>query len=173
MKLTVRLINAKAGHAALMALWSQLKPLLEAGRAFVVIVKSDARSEAQNRIMWSCLEDLSEQVIWFDRRLTPKGWKDFITAHLNGQELVPNMDGTGFVALGKGKSTSDMTIAEMVAVVDLSHAFGDDKGVKWRPTSLGRSWPEDTTSKPKEIEDVHPRATERPGALQQLEGHAV
>jgi hypothetical protein len=31
-----------------------------------------------------------------------------------------------------------MTIREMVAVIDLCHAFGADQGVKWSPTSLGR-----------------------------------
>jgi hypothetical protein len=62
----------------------------------------------------------------------------FITGHLNGQELVPDMHGTGFISLEKGKSTSDMTIKEMTAVIELMHAFGADQGVKWSPTSQGR-----------------------------------
>jgi hypothetical protein len=48
------------------------------------------------------------------------------------------MDGTGFISLEKGKSTSDMTIKEMTAVIELMHAFGADQGVKWSPTSQGR-----------------------------------
>jgi hypothetical protein len=147
MKFTIQLRNAAEAHGALVALWAQIKPLLLQGKLLIVTVKTDSRSLAQNRIMWSVLEDLSQQVPWFGKRLTADGWKDFITAHLNGQELVPNMDGTGFVALGKGKSTSDMTIAEMTAVIDLGHAFGDDKGVQWRPTSLGRDWPDGATSR--------------------------
>ena len=55
---------------------------------------------------------MSKQVQWFGKTLDPEGWKDFITGHLNGQELVPNMDGTGFISLTKGRHTSDMTIAE-------------------------------------------------------------
>jgi hypothetical protein len=31
-----------------------------------------------------------------------------------------------------------MTIKEMIAVIDLCHAFGSEKGVNWSPTSLGR-----------------------------------
>lgn len=137
MKYDLTLFDAQTGHAAVAALWTQLKPLLMAGHRVHLVAKTESRSVAQNRLMWSCLNDLSAQVPWFGKRLKPEGWKDFVTAHLNGQELVPNMDGTGFVALGRGKSTSDMTIAEMTAVIDLCHAFGTDKGVQWSPTSLG------------------------------------
>lgn len=137
MKYTVTLNNAQAGHKAYAALWATLKGHLLAGKRVQLSAKTDSRSEAQNRLLWACLTDLSGQVEWFGKRLAPAGWKDFVTSHLNGQELVPNMDGTGFVALGKGKSTSDMTIAEMTAVIDLCHAFGSQRGVKWSPTSQG------------------------------------
>lgn len=153
MKWTLELRNPQAGHSALLDLWAQIKPLLVAGKHLILTVKTDSRTLAQNRIMWSVLEDLSRQVKWFGKHLTAEGWKDFITAHLLGQELVPNMDGTGFVALGKGRSTSDMTIAEMTAVIDLGHAFGDEQGVQWRPTSLGRDVPAGTTAKkPDEVQ---------------------
>ena len=152
MKWTLKLRNPQTGHRALLDLWAQIKPLLLAGKYLILTVKTDSRSLAQNRIMWSVLEDLSKQVKWFGKYLTAEGWKDFITAHLLGQELVPNMDGTGFVALGKGRSTSDMTIAEMTAVIDLGHAFGDERGVEWRPTSLGRDWPEGAGKRAKKQE---------------------
>lgn len=123
-------------------LW--MKSMLIAGHRLVLTIRRETRTLAQNSLMWSCLEDLSEQVKWDgSRRLTPDGWKDYLTAHLNGQDLVPNMDGTGFVAIGRGKSTSDMTIAEMTAVIDLAHAFGSGRGVKWRRTSVGREVPDE------------------------------
>lgn len=150
MKWSLELRNPQTGHRALLDLWAQIKPLLLAGKFLILTVKTDSRSLAQNRIMWSVLEDLSKQVKWFGKHLTPEGWKDFITAHLLGQELVPNMDGTGFIALGKGRSTSDMSIAEMTAVIDLGHAFGDERGVEWRPTSLGRDWPAGASKKKQE-----------------------
>ncbi|MTV47312.1 recombination protein NinB, partial [Streptococcus pneumoniae] len=77
----------------------------------------------------SCLTDLSKQVEWFGKRMTPDGWKNWITGHLNGQELHPNIDGTGFISVTRGASTSGMTIPEMIAVIDLCHAFGADKEV--------------------------------------------
>lgn len=137
----------QAANEALRALWSHIKPWLMAGHRLHLEVRAETRSLAQNSLMWSCLTDLSEQVKWDGtRRLTAKGWKDYLTAHLNGQDLVPNMEGTGFVAIGRGKSTSQMTIAEMTAVIDLAHAFGDGRGVRWSKTSLGRDWPEEVAA---------------------------
>lgn len=117
--------------------WQWAKAMLMAGHRLVLTLRKETRSTKQNALMWSCLTDLSRQVEWFGKRMDPDSWKEFITGHLNGQELVPNMDGTGFISIGKGRSTSDMTIAEMTAVIDLCHAFGTDKGVQWSPTSLG------------------------------------
>ncbi len=115
-----------------------IKAMLVAGHRLVFSVRAETRSAKQNNMMWSCLTDLSKQVTWFGKKLTKEGWKDFITGHLDGQDLVPNMDGTGFISIQRGRSTSAMTIKEMVAVIDLCHAFGADKGVQWSPTSLGR-----------------------------------
>lgn len=122
----------------LVELFSRIKALVFAGHRLIVEARPETRSLAQNSLMWSCLTDLSEQVKWFGKSLTPTGWKDFITGHLHGQELVPNMDGTGFISINRGRSTSDMTIAEMTAVIELCHAFGAEQGVRWSRTSLGR-----------------------------------
>ena len=138
-RISLTMHNAVQGHTGLMAAWRDfMKPMLTAGHRLQFEIKKQTRSIAQNKIMWSCLGDLSEQVEWFGKRMTPDGWKCWITGHLNGQELHPNMDGTGFISVTSGQSTSNMTIKEMIAVVDLCHAFGADKGVKWKPTSLGR-----------------------------------
>lgn len=118
--------------------WPWIKAMLTAGHRLVFECRLETRSVAQNSLMWSCLQDLSDQVTWFGKRLTKDGWKDFITGHLEGQDLVPNMDGTGFISIGRGRSTSKMTIKEMTAVIELCHAFGAEHGVKWSKTSLGR-----------------------------------
>jgi hypothetical protein len=138
-RMTVTLYNAQQAGVELSQVWAWLKAQLTAGNRMQVVARKQTRSLDQNRIMWSCLTDLSKQVTWFGKRLTPEGWKDWITGHLNGQELHPNMDGTGFISINRGSSTSDMTIAEMSAVIELCHAFGADKDVKWSKTSLGRN----------------------------------
>lgn len=138
-RITLQLWSPTQAHQAMThQLWPWLKANLTAGTRLVLLAHKEKRSDAQNRIMWSCLGDLSEQVQWFGKRMTPDGWKDFITGHLNGQELVPNMDGTGFISISKGRSTSQMTRREVGAVIDLCHAFGTDQNVNWSPTSLGR-----------------------------------
>lgn len=119
--------------------WAWIKAMTIAGHRLVLEVRPETRSLEQNQIMWSCLKDLSDQVTWFGKKLTKDGWKCFVTGHLDGQDLVPNMDGTGFISIQRGRSTSQMTIKEMIAVIELCHAFGADKGVKWSPTSLGRN----------------------------------
>lgn len=118
--------------------WAWIKVMLTDGHRLVLSIRLETRSTKQNNMMWSCLADLSNQVTWFGKKLTKEGWKDFITGHLDGQELVPNMDGTGFISIQRGRSTSTMTIKEMVAVIDLCHAFGAEQGVNWSVTSLGR-----------------------------------
>ena len=124
-------------HKALLEAWNWVKPMVIAGHRLNVVIKPETRSLAQNNLMWSCLTDLSTQLQWCGKKMTPEGWKDFITAHIDGQEIVPNMDGTGFVTIGRGKSTSNMTIAEMTEVIEQCHAFGTLQGVKWSPTSTG------------------------------------
>lgn len=136
-KLTLTLFNEQQGHTAAQTIWRAAKAHLSAGRRMVLSLTPETRSDAQNALMWSCLTDLSSQVTWFGKKLTKEGWKDFITGHLDGQDLVPNMDGTGFISIQRGKATSKMTKAQMTAVIDLCHAFGSDKSVIWSPTSLG------------------------------------
>lgn len=138
-RMKVACYNLQQGAVELRPVLDWIKAMLSAGHWMQVEARKQTRSLAQNRIMWSCLTDLSNQVTWFGKRLTKEGWKDWITGHLNGQELHPNMDGTGFISINRGSSTSDMTIAEMTAVIELCHAFGADKDVKWSKTSLGRN----------------------------------
>lgn len=119
--------------------WPNIKAMLMAGQKLVLEVREDKRTLAQNRLMWSVLGDLSDQVEWCGKRLTPEGWKEWITGHLCGQELLPNMDGTGFISISRGRSTSNMTVKEMTAVIELAHAFGAERDVQWSKTSLGRT----------------------------------
>ncbi len=135
-----RLYEPTQAHGALRQAWEQyVKPLLSRKGAppMVLEVRPQTRSDAQNRLMWSVLTDLSRQVEWCGKRLTKEGWKDFITAHLNGQELIPNMHGTGFISINMGKSTSQMTKSELSAVIELAHAFGSERGINWSKTSVG------------------------------------
>lgn len=118
-------------HKALKAtIWPTLKAMLIAGHRMVVEVKPETRSLAQNRRLWSMLTDISEQVDWHGRKLTPEDWKHVFTASLRKLDVVPNLDGSGFVALGL--STSSMTKREMSDMQTLMEAFGAERGVMFR-----------------------------------------
>lgn len=159
MRQTVTLFNPQQGHAEIAhVVWPAAKALLQAGHRLIVEVRTDTRTLAQNRLLWSCMTDLSEQVKWCGRRLTPEGWKEWLTGHLDGQELLPNMDGTGFISISRGRSTRQMTVPEMTAVIDLAHAFGAEQGVKWSQTSLGR----DPGAPTRQSADVDPETGEVP-----------
>ena len=134
-RISVKLHNAQQGHAALRALWDQLKPWLMAERRLCVEVREETRSTAQNRIMWSVLADVARQVEWHGQRLSAEDFKDMASAALTRQRVVPGIDG-GFVVLGQ--RTSKMTVREMSELIEFLYAFGAERGVTWSRTSLSR-----------------------------------
>ncbi|EOD54139.1 NinB protein [Aeromonas molluscorum 848] len=105
----------------------------------VIEIKEMTRSLAQNSMLWACLTDIAEQVNWHGRKLAKEDWKHVLSAALYQQDVVPNIDGTGFVVLGK--STSKMTVREMRDLIELAQAFGARQGVKFGDESRrGFDW---------------------------------
>lgn len=96
---------------------------------WVVVITEPTRTIDQNAKLWPMLQDVSRQVEWYGRRLTTEDWKHVFTASLRKLDVVPNLDGTGFVALGM--STSQMSKREFSALIELIYAFGAEKGVVW------------------------------------------
>lgn len=115
--------------------WQWVKSMLIAGHRLHVEIRRETRSTAQNRMLWSCLNDISKQVEWHGQRLDAEAWKDMATAALKRQRVVPGIDG-GFVVLGQ--RTSKMTRAEMTELIGFLHAMGAQRGVQFSPTSTGR-----------------------------------
>ena len=132
MKITLH--NAQQAHTARKDVWQKVKPYLLAGNKLVLTIEEEKRSHEQNALLWSVLTDLSKQVQWHGEKLTKDEFKDFLTAGLKKQRAIPGIDG-GFVVLGS--STSKMTKAEMSDLITLAHSFGDERNVKWSPTSIG------------------------------------
>lgn len=95
----------------------------------VVQVKPKTRSLEQNSKLWPLLREISEQVDWHGRKLDPESWKDVFSAALKKQDVVPNLDGSGFVVLGQ--HTSVMSIKEMSDMIELVLAFGAQHSVKF------------------------------------------
>lgn len=101
-------------------------------KPYQIIIQEDTRSLAQNRMLWSCLNDVSRQVIWYGRKMDSESWKHVFSASLKKQDTVPGIDG-GFVVLGQ--STSKMRVSEMRGLITLIHAFGANHNVTFSDES--------------------------------------
>lgn len=100
---------------------------MESPEGYVVQIKEATRTSDQNARLWASLGDLAEQVEWYGRKLSPEDWKHVFSASLRKMEVVPNLDGTGFVALGQ--STSKMGKREFSDLLELIYSFGAERGV--------------------------------------------
>ena len=96
---------------------------------FMVTVSEPTRSLEANARMWAMLSDIAGQVVWHGRKLDSESWKHIFSSSLKRMDVVPNLEGTGFVALGL--STSRMTKREMSDLMELMSAFGAERGVEW------------------------------------------
>lgn len=104
-------------------------------------IRPKTRTLAQNDLLWSVLTDISKQVEFVVNgelvKVSPEEVKDILTAGLKREtRMAMGIDG-GMVILGQ--RTSKMTVRQLSELVELAHAFGDDKGVQWSPTSIGRT----------------------------------
>ncbi|MCG7388775.1 recombination protein NinB [Pantoea sp. ACRSB] len=97
-----------------------------------ITIQEDTRSLAQNRMLWACLHDVSQQVVWYGRKLDSECWKHVFSAAFKQQETVPGING-GFVVLGQ--STSKMRVSEMRDLITIIHAFGAEHNVRFSDES--------------------------------------
>lgn len=104
---------------------------------FHVQIKPPTRTLDQNARMWAMLADVARQVEWYGKRLDAEDWKHVFSASLRKLSVVPNLDGTGFVALGL--STSKMTKAELGDLMTLMEAFGAERGVVWSEPKIAEA----------------------------------
>lgn len=90
--------------------------------------KAAKRSLPQNDFMWSMLTDIARELPWHGIKLTPDDWKlIFLDALKRETRIVPNLDGNGFVNLGR--SSSDLSKQEMTDLIELIRAFGANHGL--------------------------------------------
>lgn len=119
------ILNSAADLARAQAL------LAKAPRGTRVEFKAAKRSLDQNSRMWAMLTEVSRQVQWHGVKLRPDDWKLVFMDGLKRElRLVPNIDGNGFVNLGR--SSSDLSKAEMSELMELIADFGANHGVTFR-----------------------------------------
>lgn len=90
--------------------------------------KETKRSLPQNDRMWAMLTDVASQLPYHGLKLTPDDWKlIFLDALKREVRMVPNLDGNGFVSLGR--SSSDLGKSEMSGLMELIAGYGAQNGV--------------------------------------------
>lgn len=91
-------------------------------------VRESKRTGDQNDKLWANLTDVATQLDWHGQKLAPDDWKlifmDGLTRELR---IVPNLEGNGFVNLGR--SSSKLSKAEFSELLELIAAFGANHGV--------------------------------------------
>lgn len=116
-----RLVHAEARRRAAQA-------CQEAPEGWIVTIKEPTRTLDQNAALWPLLDEISAQVDWHGQKLSSEDWKHIFTSTLRKLRIMPNLDGTGFVALGQSSKT--MTKSEFSDLLELATAFAEEKGVK-------------------------------------------
>ena len=102
----------------------------EAPAGYAVTIAEPKRNLEQNARMWAMLTDVATQLPWHGIKLRPDDWKLLFLDSLKRElRMIPNLDGTGFVALGM--STSRMSVREMRDLIELMFAFGAERQVEW------------------------------------------
>lgn len=92
--------------------------------------KETKRTLPQNDRMWAMLTDIAQQVSWHGLKLTPDDWKLIMLDALKREvRMVPNIDGNGFVSLGR--SSADLSKSEMSDLIELIAMFGAKHSVKF------------------------------------------
>lgn len=90
--------------------------------------KAPKRTLPQNDRFWAHLTDVAMQLPWHGIKLSADDWKlIFLDALKRELRMVPNLDGSGFVNLGR--SSSDLSKGEMADLITLIEEFGARHGV--------------------------------------------
>lgn len=98
---------------------------LDAG--LVCSVAPETRTQAQNRLLWPLLTEVSRQHVHYGRTLIPPDWKNLFMGGLAHSVFVPSLDGQSVMPLGL--STSCLSKSRFSDLVELIYAFGAEKGV--------------------------------------------
>jgi hypothetical protein len=126
--------------------------------------KQAKRSDEQNAKLWAMLSEIAAQCPWHGVKLTADDWKFvFIDALKRELRTVPNIDGNGFVNLGR--SSSDLSKAEMSDLIELIHAFAAQYDVKFKgdnTNSNSSGAPQGQADTPAAEVSPHPAAAGNP-----------
>ncbi len=116
----------------------------------IVTIRDAKRTGDQNSKLWAMLTEVAVQVPWHGQKLTGEDWKLIFMAALKQEmRIVPNLDGNGFVNLGR--SSSRLSKAEFSDLIELIHQFGANHGVVFHDQDSLRPEPVADAPAPEDI----------------------
>jgi hypothetical protein len=100
-----------------------------------VTFQGPKRTLPQNDRLHAMITDVQQQMLWHGQRLSLADWKlVFMAALKQEMRIVPNIDGTGFVQLGR--STANLSTHEMSDLFEIIEAFGAQHGIKFHAREM-------------------------------------
>jgi hypothetical protein len=95
-----------------------------------VVFHGPTRSIDQNSALWAALGDIARQRDYHGLKLSSDDWRLlFLDAVDRETRMVPNLDGTGFVGLGR--STSALSKEEFSGLLSIVYEWGNRNGIVW------------------------------------------
>lgn len=108
---------------------SCLQHIRKRNLGFWVTVHDKLRTVAQNDRLHPLIRPIANNLVWHGQKLSVDDWKLVFMDALNREmRVVPNIDGTGFVQLGR--KTSRLTKGEMSDLMALIEAFAAQHGIE-------------------------------------------
>gem|GEM_PF-7012177 len=114
------------------------KALFDNEYTVVITLGNETRTQEQNRLMWPLLQDLSNQALLNNERLTPAEWKcvcmsSFLIVYKN---VTPKMrQGLENEIVMLNYSTRNLGKRDFSALIEVIYAAGCQKGVKFTDKS--------------------------------------
>ncbi|KGQ44488.1 recombination protein NinB [Gallibacterium anatis] len=103
---------------------------------FVIEIKPETRSMAQNSKFHAMLQDVSEQCFWNNKKYDVYGWKNLlVSGHTIATGLPYELvNGIENELVNVREQTSKMTIKRMNSLIEYTQAWATGQGVKFKTT---------------------------------------
>jgi hypothetical protein len=132
--ISINLFNRQQAWKALQGqIYPFLKEALQTGKRWILTIKPETRTQAQNRLMWPILTEFSRQLEWPVNgrmvRMEPEEWKDVLTAAFRSENVRLAMGLNGGVVM-LGQRTSKFTKAEFAEWIEFLYATAAEREVE-------------------------------------------
>jgi adenylate kinase family enzyme len=95
-----------------------------------VVFHGPGRTIPQNDALHAAIGDIARQRDYHGVKLPVREWKLLFLDALDREvRMLPNLDGTGFVSVGK--STSDLSKDEFTGLLSVVYEWGNRNGIEW------------------------------------------